>query len=75
MGPAQRADYFRVAGEVKFHDIIEGVTMKEERDQLTGQGPSSCRVKEDLHPQVVILMTKASLWRITRFRPGARNGW
>jgi DNA-directed RNA polymerase subunit beta' len=44
------------AGEVKFHDIIEGVTMKEEVDQLTGQEAIVIvEHKEDLHPQVVIL--------------------
>jgi DNA-directed RNA polymerase subunit beta' len=44
------------AGEVKFHDIIEGVTMKEEMDQLTGQEAIVIvEHKEDLHPQVVIL--------------------
>jgi DNA-directed RNA polymerase subunit beta' len=44
------------AGEVKFHDIIEGVTMKEEVDQLTAQEAIVIvEHKEDLHPQVVIL--------------------
>jgi DNA-directed RNA polymerase subunit beta' len=47
------------AGEVKFHDIIEGVTMKEEVDQLTGQEAIVIvEHKEDLHPQVVILDQK-----------------
>jgi DNA-directed RNA polymerase subunit beta' len=43
------------AGIVKFHDIIEGVTMKEEMDQLTGQEAIVIvEHKEDLHPQVII---------------------
>jgi DNA-directed RNA polymerase subunit beta' len=47
------------AGEVKFHDIIEGVTMKEELDQLTGQQAIVIvEHKEDLHPQVIILDSK-----------------
>src|SRR5436190_11544266 len=44
------------AGTIRFHDIIEGVTMKEEVDQLTGQEAIVIvEHKEDLHPQVVIL--------------------
>ncbi|HYV27971.1 MAG TPA: DNA-directed RNA polymerase subunit beta', partial [Candidatus Eisenbacteria bacterium] len=42
-------------GRVKFHDIIEGVTMKQEVDQLTGQEAIVIiEHKEDLHPQIII---------------------
>jgi DNA-directed RNA polymerase subunit beta' len=44
------------AGRVKFHDIIEGVTMKQEMDQTTGQEAIVIiEHKEDLHPQIVIV--------------------
>jgi DNA-directed RNA polymerase subunit beta' len=44
------------AGKVKFHDIIEGVTMKEETDETTGQEAMVViEHKEDLHPQIIIL--------------------
>ncbi|HAV65135.1 MAG TPA: DNA-directed RNA polymerase subunit beta', partial [Verrucomicrobiales bacterium] len=43
------------AGRVKFHDIIEGVTMKYEADQTTGQEAMVIiEHKEDLHPQIII---------------------
>jgi DNA-directed RNA polymerase subunit beta' len=43
------------AGKVTFHDIIEGVTMKQETDEATGQDAMVIiDHKEDLHPQVVI---------------------
>jgi DNA-directed RNA polymerase subunit beta' len=43
------------AGKVKFHDIIEGVTMKQEMDETTGQEAMVLvEHKEDLHPQVII---------------------
>ena len=44
------------AGRVRFHDIIEGVTMKQELDETTGQ-ESMVIIdhKEDLHPQVIVL--------------------
>ncbi|HEY1172721.1 MAG TPA: DNA-directed RNA polymerase subunit beta' [Verrucomicrobiae bacterium] len=47
------------AGAVKFHDIIEGVTMKQEVDETTGQ-ESMVIIdhKEDLHPQVIVVDTK-----------------
>jgi DNA-directed RNA polymerase subunit beta' len=43
------------AGKVKFHDIIEGVTMKQEVDEATGE-ESKVVIdhKEDLHPQIII---------------------
>jgi DNA-directed RNA polymerase subunit beta' len=44
------------AGRIKFHDIIEGVTMKQEVDEATGQEAIIIiEHKEDLHPQIVIL--------------------
>ncbi|MBU6411001.1 MAG: DNA-directed RNA polymerase subunit beta', partial [Verrucomicrobia bacterium] len=43
------------AGRVKFHDIIEGVTMKQETDETTGQEAMVIiEHKEDLHPQIII---------------------
>jgi len=43
------------AGKIKFHDIIEGVTMKQEMDETTGQEAMVIiDHKEDLHPQVII---------------------
>ncbi|MDD2708586.1 MAG: DNA-directed RNA polymerase subunit beta' [Verrucomicrobiae bacterium] len=43
------------AGRVEFHDIIEGVTMRRELDEMTGRvGTVIIEHKEDLHPQVVI---------------------
>ncbi len=43
-------------GRVKFHDIIEGVTMKQEVDATTGQETILViEHKEDLHPQVIIV--------------------
>ena len=46
----------RKLGKVKFHDIIEGVTMKQEMDETTGQEAMVViEHKDDLHPQIVIL--------------------
>jgi DNA-directed RNA polymerase subunit beta' len=46
-------------GRVKFVDIIEGVTMKQEVDETTGQEAMVViEHKEDLHPQIVILTEK-----------------
>ena len=43
------------AGKVKFHDIIEGVTMKQEMDETTEQEAMVViEHKEDLHPQIII---------------------
>jgi len=43
------------AGKVKFNDIIEGVTMKQETDETTGQEAMVViEHKEDLHPQITI---------------------
>jgi DNA-directed RNA polymerase subunit beta' len=43
------------AGRVRFQDIIEGVTMKQEVDQTTGQEAMVViEHKEDLHPQIVV---------------------
>ena len=47
------------AGWVKFHDIIDGVTMKQEVDQATGQETILIiEHKEDLHPQIQIFDDK-----------------
>jgi len=47
------------AGHVKFSDIIEGVTMKQELDETTGQeNIVIIEHKEDLHPQILILDNK-----------------
>jgi DNA-directed RNA polymerase subunit beta' len=47
------------AGRVKFADIIEGVTMKQEVDETTGQEAMVViEHKEDLHPQIVICTDK-----------------
>ena len=44
------------AGRVQFQDIIEGVTMKQEVDETTGQEAMVIvEHKEDLHPQVNML--------------------
>jgi DNA-directed RNA polymerase subunit beta' len=44
------------AGKVKFHDIIDGVTMRQEMDQTTGQETILIiEHKEDLHPQILIM--------------------
>src|SRR5580765_4737800 len=44
------------AGKVKFVDIIEGVTMKQEVDETTAQEAMVIiEHKEDLHPQIVIV--------------------
>jgi DNA-directed RNA polymerase subunit beta' len=47
------------AGRIRFQDIIEGVTMKQEVDETTGQEAMVIiEHKEDLHPQVNILNEK-----------------
>jgi DNA-directed RNA polymerase subunit beta' len=47
------------AGRVKFVDIIEGVTMKQEEDETTAQEAMVViEHKEDLHPQIVIVSDK-----------------
>jgi len=47
------------AGKVKFHDIIEGVTMKQEVDEATGEEAMVIiEHKEDLHPQITIVDDK-----------------
>src|SRR5437588_4275707 len=49
------------AGRIKFHDIIEGVTMTHEVDETTGkEAMVIIEHKEDLHPQIVILDEKNS---------------
>ncbi len=50
------------AGKVKFHDIIEGVTMKQETDEATSQEAMVIiDHKEDLHPQVIISDDKGEI--------------
>jgi DNA-directed RNA polymerase subunit beta' len=50
------------AGKVKFHDIIEGVTMKQEVDETTGQEAMVIiEHKEDLHPQIYIVDSQNEL--------------
>tara|TARA_B100001250_G_scaffold371096_1_gene355692 strand:- start:3267 stop:5489 length:2223 start_codon:yes stop_codon:yes gene_type:complete len=46
-------------GIIKFHDIIEGVTIKQEMDDATGQlSLVVIDYKEDLHPQVIVENSK-----------------
>ena len=46
-------------GTIKFHDIIEGVTIKQEMDEATGQlSLVVIDYKEDLHPQVIVENSK-----------------
>ena len=48
------------AGRIQFHDIIEGVTMKQEVDETTGQEAMVIiEHKEDLHPEIIILDQEA----------------
>jgi DNA-directed RNA polymerase subunit beta' len=50
------------AGRVKFVDIIEGVTMKQEEDEATAQEAMVViEHKEDLHPQIVITNDKGEV--------------
>jgi DNA-directed RNA polymerase subunit beta' len=50
------------AGKVRFHDIIEGVTMKLETDEATAQEVMVIiEHKEDLHPQVEIFDSHSGL--------------
>jgi DNA-directed RNA polymerase subunit beta' len=50
------------AGRVRFQDIIEGVTMKQEVDETTGQEAMVIiEHKEDLHPQVLVEDSKGEL--------------
>jgi DNA-directed RNA polymerase subunit beta' len=47
------------AGHIQFHDIIEGVTMKQEMDETTSQEAMVViEHKEDLHPQIIIVDDK-----------------
>ncbi|MCP5516778.1 MAG: DNA-directed RNA polymerase subunit beta' [Verrucomicrobiales bacterium] len=50
------------AGRVRFHDIIEGVTMRHEADETTGQEAMVViDHKEDLHPQILVANTKGEV--------------
>ena len=43
------------SGQIRFKDIIEGVTMKQEVDETTGQEAMVIiEHKEDLHPQILV---------------------
>jgi DNA-directed RNA polymerase subunit beta' len=47
------------SGRVRFGDIIEGVTMKQETDEATGQEDLVIiEHKEDLHPQIIVENSK-----------------
>ncbi len=60
------------AGRVEFQDIIEGVTMKQEVDETTGQEAMVIiEHKEDLHPQVVIRDEKREITAICPIPSGA----
>jgi DNA-directed RNA polymerase subunit beta' len=49
-------------GRVRFHDIIEGVTMKQELDESTGQETMVViEHKEDLHPQIIVESEKGEV--------------
>ncbi|MFC1467108.1 DNA-directed RNA polymerase subunit beta' [Verrucomicrobiota bacterium] len=42
-------------GVIEFHDFIEGITVRQEKDEATGaQGMVLLEHKEDLHPQIVV---------------------
>ncbi len=45
-----------MAGTIKFHDVIEGITIKRELDEATGlMGTVVMEHKEDLHPQINVV--------------------
>ena len=51
----------RANGVVEFRDLIEGITLKKERNTLTGKKESVIlEHKEELHPQLVILDNKGN---------------
>ena len=63
------------AGRVQFHDMIEGVTMKQEVDETTGQEAMVViEHKEDLHPQIIIVDERGESAESIRF-PRARISW
>lgn len=44
------------SGYIRFHDMVEGSTMKKELDQSTGLvGTVIMEHKEDLHPQIIVM--------------------
>jgi len=46
-------------GKVKFHDFIEGVTIRKEQDAQTGlENTVVLEHKEDLHPQIIVVDPK-----------------
>jgi DNA-directed RNA polymerase subunit beta' len=61
-----------VAGSVKFHDIIEGVTMRKELDEATGlMGTVVIEHKEDLHPQINIVNSSGEVLAFYSIPAGA----
>ena len=63
------------AGKVKFHDIIEGVTMKQEMDETTGQEAMVLlSTRKICTRRSSSATTRAKWWRIIRFPP-ARTSW
>ncbi len=45
-----------VSGSIRFHDVIDGVTVKKEHDETTGlMGTVVIEHKEDLHPQINVI--------------------
>ncbi len=60
------------AGRIEFQDIIEGVTMKQEVDETTGQEAMVIiEHKEDLHPQIVIRDERREIVAICPIPSGA----
>ena len=50
------------SGKIEFHDMIEGVTMKQEMDETTGQEAMVIiEHKEDLHPQIIISVRRGEV--------------
>jgi len=61
-----------LAGTVKFHDIIEGVTIKREHDEATGlMGTVVIEHKEDLHPQINLVNDKGEVLAFYAIPAGA----
>jgi len=50
------------SGRIRFEDIIDGVTMKQEMDESTGQETMVViEHKEDLHPQIIVASEKGEV--------------
>ena len=55
VGPAHHADRRRRDGKVRFEEIVEGETLRKERDDATGaERWVIMEHKGDLHPQIII---------------------